>query len=127
VLLVSVIVGVGEWERYTKPLLDSIRVHMPSMEVVCVDNGSCYPDYEGVKMIRTPEVICYAGGLNEGLNNAPESDWYLILNNDILIEKSFDIRHFEDDNLYGFIQYPFGKYQYLAGWRCLFQEGRSMI
>jgi GT2 family glycosyltransferase len=111
-----VIVGVGQWERYTKPLLDSIKAHMPDMGVVCVDNGSHYPDYEGVQMVRTPNVLCYAGGLNEGLQHAPHADWYLILNNDIIIERPFTTKGFSPSKLYGFIRYPFKRFWYLAGW-----------
>ena len=111
-----IVVGVKAWERYTKPCLESIKKHMPECEVVCVDNGSFYPDMDGVQMVRTDEVVCYAAGINAGLQGAYYNDWYLILNNDILIEKPFDIRHFEADNLYGFITYDFKSYKYLAGW-----------
>ena len=112
----TVIVGVGEWERYTKPLLDSMRLHNPDVSVVCVDNGSYYPDYEGVAMVRTNTVVSYPEALNVGLQACNSSDWYLILNNDILIEKPFSVADFDPGSLYGFIKYPFKRYEYLAGW-----------
>ena len=114
--LSAVIVGVGEWKRYTKPLLDSMRIHNPDASVVCVDNGGQYPDYDGVAMVRTNKVVSYPEALNAGLQVSNSSDWYLILNNDILIEKPFGTEDFDPGCLYGFIKYPFGQFEYLAGW-----------
>lgn len=115
-MITAVIVGVGEWERYTKPLLDSVKRFMPSMRVVLVDNGSHYPDTEGVMTVRTDEVVSYPEALNIGIETAGHSSWYLILNNDIIIERSFSVDDFDRKSLYGFIAYNFRQYRYLAGW-----------
>ena len=114
-MLTAIIVGVGEWERYTKPLLDSIREHMPDMNVVVVDNGDHYPEYPGVQMVKTDTVISYPAAINLGLRKARTSEWYLILNNDILIEKPFTVDEFDRRSLYGLIMFPFREFQYLAG------------
>jgi GT2 family glycosyltransferase len=115
-MITAVIVGVGEWERYTRPMLDSIVRFMPSMRVVLVDNGSNYPDSDGVLTVRTEQVVSYPEALNIGIEAAGYSDWYLILNNDILIEKPFTVDGFDRHSLYGFITYNFRRWQYLAGW-----------
>lgn len=113
--LSAVIVGTDKWERYTKPLIDSMRIHNPDVSVVCVDNGSQYPDYDAT-MVRTNKVLSYPEALNVGLQACDASDWYLVLNNDILIRKPFGVEDFDPGCLYGFIKYPFIKYEYLAGW-----------
>lgn len=117
--LTAVIVGVGQWERYTKPMLDSIDQYMPDMNVVLVDNGAHYTQeafQANISVIQTERVFGYAESLNFGLQNANASDWYLVLNNDILIEKPFSVEGFDRKALYGFITYPFRRYRYLAGW-----------
>ena len=107
--LTAVIVGVGKWDEYTKPCLDSIKATNPDWHVVCVDNGSQYPDYEGVQMERVPNIVSYAEGLNFGLIKAPVSNWYLILNNDIIIEKTISTKDLDHRALYGFIKYTFAR------------------
>ena len=113
--LSAVIVGTDKWDEYTKPLIDSMRIHNPDVSVVCVDNGSQYPDYDAT-MVRTNKVLSYPEALNVGLQACDASDWYLVLNNDILIRKPFGVEDFDPGCLYGFIKYPFIKYEYLAGW-----------
>ena len=113
--LSAVIVGTDKWHEYTKPLIDSMRIHNPDVSVVCVDNGSQYPDYDAT-MVRTNKVLSYPEALNVGLQACDASDWYLVLNNDILIRKPFGVEDFDPGCLYGFIKYPFIKYEYLAGW-----------
>ena len=115
-MVTAVIVGVDQWDLYTKPLLKSIDTFMPSMRVVLVDNGSHYPDTRNVQTVRTEQVVGYPEALNIGIQSAGASDWYLILNNDILIEKPFSVDGFDRKSLYGFITYPFRNWQYLAGW-----------
>ena len=122
-----IVVGLNEWERYTKPMLESTLKSNPDMPLVCVDNGSEpeYPDFELAQMVRLNKKYSYAGGLNTGLFLAPKSDWYIVINNDTLITKPI-VKRFEtlDHNcLYGFKLYeapgnhfPF---DYLSGW-CMF-------
>jgi hypothetical protein len=116
-----VIVGVGRWEDYTKPFLDSIKKNIPQWNVICVDNGSMYPDYEGVKMVRTLKVISLPAAFNVGLRETPESDLYITSSNDMLIIKPLDIRRFEalpDDSLYSFVHVIDALYgfEYIENW-----------
>jgi hypothetical protein len=115
-MVTAIIVGVGQWQRYTKPLLESIARHMPDMRVTLVDNGGHYAPVDGVQVVTTEQVVSYPAAINAGLSTAQPSDWYLILNNDILIEKSFSVDKFDRKSLYGFIRYPFRQFYYLAGW-----------
>ena len=116
-----VIVGVERWEDYTKPFLDSIKKNIPQWNIICVDNGSYYPDYEGVKMVRTPKVISLPAAFNVGLRETPESDLYITSSNDMLIIKPLDIRRFEalpDDSLYSFVHVIDALYgfEYIENW-----------
>lgn len=116
-----IIVGVKRWEDYTKPFLDSIKQYAPTLNVVCVDNGSFYPDYEGVKMVRTPEVISLPAAFNVGLRVTPESDWYITSSNDMLFTKDFPAYRFEflpNDSLYSFVHVVDALYgfEYIENW-----------
>lgn len=120
----AIIVGLNEWERYTLPAIMSIQAVDPAMNITVVDNGSVpeYPQVPGVQMVRTPSKRSYAGGINWGMQEAPQSDWYVILNNDIIISKpmSARIEQLDPRRLYGFHHVPaqdiFFTWDYMAGW-----------
>jgi len=38
-----IVVGINEWDKHTKPFLDSLRKHEPDVRCVVVDNGSDEP------------------------------------------------------------------------------------
>lgn len=116
-----IVVGVKRWEDYTKPFLDSLKEHAPTLNVICVDNGGFYPNYEGVQMVRTPEVISLPAAFNVGLSVCPVSDWYITSSNDMLITKSFPAYRFEylpDDSLYSFVHVVDALYgfEYIENW-----------
>jgi hypothetical protein len=114
-------VGVGKWEQYTLPLIKSIQKYAPSWHILCVDNGSMYPDMDSVQMVRTEEVVSYPKAINIGIK-AGVADWYIPMNNDVLFHQPGE-KHLEGLNprkFYGFEPY----YQcegktFLAGW-CYF-------
>ena len=89
-MITVVIVGVGEWERYTKQAIDSIRAYEPDVRIVIVDNGDNYPYYyKGVNwFIKIDPVRSYAHAINVGVC-ALDSDYYIVLNNDILCNDKF--------------------------------------
>lgn len=123
----AIIVGLNEWERYTLPCIMSIQAVDPDLNITVVDNGSVpeYPPTAGVQIERTPSKRSYAGGLNWGLQHAPQADWYVLLNNDILISKPLSerIEQLDPMKLYGFQYVPpnrtFFNWDYLCGW-CYF-------
>ena len=121
-----IVIGLNEWDRYTKPMLESALANDPDLNLVCVDNGSDipYPQMEGVKMLRSKK-LSYSGGINFGIRLAEPSDWYVIINNDTFIHKPISkrIEKLKQDALYGFYLEPKDKYRlfmwnYLCGW-CL--------
>lgn len=123
----AIVVGLNEWERYTKPCLESIKRTNPDFIVTCVDNGSDvpYPNYPGVGYVRSQCKRSYAGGINLGLKWGEPADWYMILNNDIIFHENLYC-HFAGLNntkLYGFKKWKAGTAgmptEYLAGWALL--------
>lgn len=83
-------VGIGDWERWTLPLIDSIRKFEPDVPIVVVDNASDppYPADPRVQIIRTRRTS-YAAAMNTGIRLAPESTHYIVINNDVLCEGPF--------------------------------------
>lgn len=125
-----VIVGLNEWERFTKPLLDSIYRNDPDLNVVCVDNGSDtpYPPIEKGMLIRSVERKPYAGGINIGMK-AVIDDWVMVVNNDVLINKpvSQRIEALSPNELHGFYLYHkdaqgLFDWDYLSGWCLIFHK-----
>lgn len=115
-MVTAVIVGVGKWELYTLPCIKSLQEHVPDVQIVCVDNGSKYPDMDGVKMLRTDNVVCYATALNIGIK-AVDSDWYIAMNNDLLITRPFSVKELKANKIYGFIKYSFASgFDYVPSW-----------
>lgn len=115
-----VITGTGEWKRYTKPFIDSILKYAPGFHIVCVDNGSQYPDVDGVQMVKLPEITSYPAVLNAGMR-AYKADWYFLCNNDMLITKPLSSSRFEGLNplcLYSWIKVvdKIYKFEYLESW-----------
>ena len=116
-----IIVGVKRWDDYTKPFLDLLKKHAPTLNIVCVDNGGFYPDYDGVMMVRTPEIVSLPAAFNIGLTVTPVSDWYITSSNDMLCTKSFPAHNFEcmeDDSLYSFVHVVDAMYgfEYIENW-----------
>ena len=115
-----VIVGIGEWEKYTRPLLDSIEHHNPGCKVVVVDNGSdnFYPNDKRAQVVRTSRV-CYAAAINLGVGSlGPIYDWYLIMNNDVLCLGEIEpfLETLSIDTLYGpFFHHKNGR-KWIDGW-----------
>lgn len=115
-------VGINNWDRYTKPFVDTLYQHEPEARCIFVDNASAFPynfaEYPNVKTARVVKTLGYAEALNYGAMIAEDADWYFFLNNDITWEKPFLHRFdgLDANKLHGFIQYKFAQYDYLAGW-----------
>lgn len=80
-----VTVGIGDWERWTFPLIESVRKHEPEVPIVAVDNGAdpSYPHSNQYQTARIDERTSYAAAMNYGIRVAPESDYYIVINNDV--------------------------------------------
>ena len=105
----ALIIGIDGWDRYTKPLIDSIRQHEPDCSLVVVDNASetPYPSIDEddvLTMARCPKRLSYSQAINYGklvadvneLDVVPNDyagesvfDWYIVLSNDVLCTGPF--------------------------------------
>jgi len=85
-------IGMDGWREWTKPALDSIRKFMPGASPVVVDHGrEPYPFYPDVKFVRLAEPTSYSHAINLGVAFAGNADWYLIINNDVMVYEPLDV------------------------------------
>jgi len=119
-----IVVGYNEWDTLTVPMLDSVIRTNPSMEIICVDNGSDipYPDMTGVKILRAEKRgSSYASALNLGIASA-SSDWLVLINNDVIVYKDIvsPIGRLDNKTLYGFYTWHKSpnlfQWDYLSSW-----------
>lgn len=116
-----IVVGINQWEEYTRPFLDSLREHEPDVRCVVVDNGSGEPyrvEKHNVIHARLADTVCYAKALNYGAGASGDSDWYMFFNNDVLVDKPFihRIDQLDPKALYGFKIHVFVNQPYICGW-----------
>lgn len=83
-------VGIGDWERWTLPLIDSVRRYEPDVPMIVIDNGAhpAYPNDERVNIVRIPRTS-YPAAMNAGIGVAPPSIYYIVINNDVLCTGKF--------------------------------------
>ena len=100
--IVNVVVGYNFFEKYTLPMIESMQKYNPEIPVVLVDNGSepPYPEVEGITQV-THDNSSLAGAMNKGVNAAGVHDWYLITNNDMLIEAPLEFGSLDENCIYG--------------------------
>ena len=113
-----IIIGVGEYERYTLPLLQSLDEHEGeninngSLKIVVVDNGSDnpYPQHPRTIMATVSDTVSYPAAINIGIAAAGVNDWYIPINNDTLFTRPFvgTISELDKYSLYGFATHHFG-------------------
>ena len=123
--MIAIIVGYGKLEQYTLPFIRSIKATNPELDILVVDNFSPepYPEIEGCEVIRNDNSNLFSG-LNFGIKHK-KSDWYLLLNNDIIFHKPIieRIKALSQDTLYGFYINPVGgprgnglPWEWLSNW-----------
>lgn len=114
----ALIVGIDNWERYTRPLVDSIRRHEPDCAVVVVDNAS-EPAYPPAPWVARTDRLNYAAAINRAAALAPDADWLIALSNDVLCTGPF-IEHLaqagELELVGPRVEYIYGQWPYLMGW-----------
>jgi GT2 family glycosyltransferase len=85
-----IIVGIDQWAEFTLPAVQSIRKYEPDTKIVIVDAASKneYPILwdDNVVNLRLDHSPSYAYAINQGIKAAGKADWYLILNNDIVLQ-----------------------------------------
>lgn len=98
----SVVAIVLNWNGLadTRECLNSLRAaEYDNLRTVLVDNGSAADEagtlereYEDmIEVVRLPENLGFAGGMNAGIRRALEAspDYVLLLNNDVIVEPQF--------------------------------------
>jgi predicted glycosyltransferase involved in capsule biosynthesis len=105
-MITVVIVGINQWEQYTKPLIESIYMVQEDVEIALVDNGSKepYPNHDGIySLTRFKTSVSYAQAINMGAEIGGYGDWILSLNNDVSCLGHFShiIDNLKPDAIYG--------------------------
>ena len=97
-----VIVGINQWEEYTRPLIAGIWAHEPDVDICVIDNASEEPYPEAQHIHRVNTRLSYAAAINKGVYSTT-GDWILSLNNDIRCNGPFVkvIESLADDSIYG--------------------------
>jgi len=120
-----IIVCIGDWDRFTKPCIDSLREHEPGVNLIIVDNGSPEPYPSGWwKSVRLNETVSYPAALNAVLSKINKDKWIMIANNDILFHKPFlyRVKHYDPNSIYGFYTHTaFGR-DYISSWAMIFSR-----
>jgi hypothetical protein len=116
----AIIVGIDGWEKYTLPLVESIRKWEPDCVISLVDNASAdpYPDsVVNVRHIRT-DRLCYSAAINIGWRHLSPSDWYIVLSNDVLCTGPFVhiLEQLDDCDLVGPQLWDEHGLSWLVGW-----------
>lgn len=125
----AIIIGIDGWEKYTKPLVESIEKHEPDCVITVVDNASKEPyPATGKAAIQRTERLCYSAAINAG-KRYMDADWYIVLSNDVLCTGPFVhiLEGYSDDNVVGplLLETPIpgmGLVPYLEGWCMAFSR-----
>ena len=122
----TIIVGIDQWEEFTRPAVLSIQKHEPLMKIIVVDNASDPPypfrphdwDHPLPTIMRMNESGCYSKAINFGMK-VSEADWTLVLNNDVLCTGPFIESHLSwmhPAMLYGNQLITYKKFRWLGLW-----------
>jgi len=84
----ALIIGIDGWQKYTFPLIDSIQQYEPDCQIVVIDNASIEP-YPSLPYVHRTERLCYSKAINTAARLAGDSDWYVVLSNDVLCTGPF--------------------------------------
>lgn len=115
-------IGIGDWEKYTLPALNSLYRQEPSATVLCLDNGSEPPYPERRDVAVAIQTVSYPAAINLSMALLGNGfDWYVVINNDVLFEKPIfeRIAGLDPDCIYGFWTHKVCGRPYLSSW-CMF-------
>jgi GT2 family glycosyltransferase len=126
--IAAIIIGIDGWEKYTLPLVESIRGYEPLCEIVIVDNESKdrYPQYieagpplgAGFCYTARTKRLCYSAAINFGAAWAPPPDWYIVLSNDVLCTGPFaaELAKQDGEAVIGPLLKSVHGFDYIEGW-----------
>lgn len=84
----ALIIGIDGWEKYTRPLIESIMLNEPCCKIVVIDNAS-QERYPILPYVHRTERLCYSAAINTAKRIAGDADWYIVLSNDVLCTGAF--------------------------------------
>jgi hypothetical protein len=84
----ALIIGIDGWEKYTLPLIESIKCWEPTCNLTVIDNASVDP-YPTSSFIHRTQRLCYSAAINVAHDMGGEADWYIVLSNDVLCTGPF--------------------------------------
>ena len=110
------IIGIDGWEKYTAPLIRQVQAYEPDACIVVIDNASAEPYPAAPWIHRTPR-LCYAAAINRAKRIARDTDWTVVLSNDVRCKGPFSgiLPYFEGAICGPKIMENHG-YEYLEGW-----------
>lgn len=118
----ALIIGIDGFEKYTRPLIESIQQHEPDCQIVTIDNASREP-YPALGWVCRTERLCYSAAINTAAGIAHPSDWYIVLSNDVLCTGPFMhiLESYSGDDLVGPLLKNIhieqvGMVHYIEGW-----------
>lgn len=124
--IAAIIVGIDGYEKYTKPLIESIQIHEPDCGIVVVDNESKepyprLPDIRGNRFEQTRvDRMCYSAAINWGkrLIYSSWADWIVVLSNDVLCTGPFAhmLEQYGDGDVVGPLMKEVYGFPYIEGW-----------
>ena len=113
----ALIIGIDGWEKYTFPLIDSIQQYEPDCQIIVIDNASADP-YPSLPCVHRTERLCYSKAINTAARLAGDSDWYIMLSNDVLCTGPFAamLANVPTGMIAGPCLKEVQNYAYLEGW-----------
>lgn len=118
----AIIVGIDGWEKYTLPLVESLRKWEPNCRIVVVDNASqvVYPCALGTDTLCI-ERSCYSAAINSGqeyVAHFRDFDWYIVLSNDVLCTGPFShiLEQYDGNDVVGPALKETHGFHYIEGW-----------
>lgn len=113
----ALIIGIGGWDEYTSPLIDSLQMFEPNVRLVVIDNESINA-YPRKPYIHRTERLSYAQAIMRAKEIAGDSDWTVVLSNDVRCTGPFKhiLERTPFENIIGPKQMSNDGYLYIEGW-----------
>jgi hypothetical protein len=112
----ALIIGIDGWDRYTYPLIQQITACEPDCKIVVIDNASAEP-YPELPIVHRTERLCYSAAINEAKRIAGESQWTIVLSNDVRCHGQFaEMLLTSQPGVYGPYMAHNSGWNYIEGW-----------
>lgn len=110
------VIGIDGWEQYTAPLIRQVQAFEPSACLVVIDNAS-HERYPIAPWIHRTPRLCYAAAINQARRIAGDTDWTIVLSNDVRCKGPFiDHLQWYEGTVIGPKLMMNQGYEYIEGW-----------